>query len=155
MKIRDANAGDLDALVALNREVHDLHLSLFPDVFHDTDEVALREWFTQRMQDGSTAVLVGVEEPRVAAYLIVRYSRRDANVFCRARACAYVDQACVTGAHRRRSVGRALMDEAKRRARAEGMTRLELDVWSKNAEARTAFEALGFTTYNEKMSMDI
>ena len=35
------------------------------------------------------------------------------------------------------------------------MTRLELDVWSRNAEAKTAFEILGFKTYNEKMSMDI
>ena len=107
------------------------------------------------MQDRSTAVLVATDNQRVVGYMIVRFSSREANVFCRARKYAYVDQACVAAEHRKRGVGRALIDEAKVRARAEGMTKLELDVWSRNAEAKTAFEIFGFTTYNEKMSMDI
>jgi ribosomal protein S18 acetylase RimI-like enzyme len=155
VKIRDAKTDDLDALITLNREVQDIHVSLFPDLFHHTDEAALREWFGQRMQDRSTAVLVATDDPRVVGYMIMRFSSREAHVFCRARKCAYVDQACVAAEHRKRGVGRALIDEAKGRARAEGMTRLELDVWSRNAEAKTAFEIFGFTTYNEKMSMDI
>ncbi len=155
MTVRDAKSDDLDALIALNREVQDIHVSLFPDVFHHTDEAALREWFGQRIQDRSTAVLVASYNQRVVGYLIIRFSSREAHVFCRARNYAYVDQVCVAAEHRKRGVGRALIDEAKGRARAEGMTKLELDVWSRNAEAKTAFEIFGFRTYNEKMSMDI
>ena len=105
MMIRDAKTDDLDALIALNREVHDIHVALFPDVFHHTDEAALREWFGQRMQDRSTAVLVATDDQHVVGYIIIRFSRREANVFCRARKYAYVDQACVAAEHRKRGVG--------------------------------------------------
>ena len=52
-------------------------------------------------------------------------------------------------------IARALIEEAKHRAMHKGMSRLELDVWSENKEAKAAFQALGFTTFNEKMVKEL
>ncbi|MBT7913860.1 GNAT family N-acetyltransferase [Candidatus Bathyarchaeota archaeon] len=155
MKIRDAVADDLDALIALNEEVHSIHVSLFPDVFRNTDASALGNWFKGQMSNAATAVLLGIEDDRVVAYLIMRMVKRDADVFCHARSCVYIDHLCVAAEYRNRGVARALIEETKRRAKQEGMTRLELDVWSENREAKRAFHALGFTTYNEQMAREI
>ena len=155
MKIRDAVADDLDVLMVLNKEVHTIHVSLFPDVFRNTDASALRDWFRGRLSDAATAVLLGIEDDHVVAYLIVRMVKRDADVFSHGRSCAYIDHVCVTAEYRNRGIARALIEETKRRAKQEGISRLELDVWSENKEARAAYHALGFTTYNEKMALEI
>ncbi len=104
MTIRNAVADDLDALVALNGEVQSIHVSPFPDVFRETEQAALRGWFEEQMANASTTVLVCVEKERAVAYLIMRTSRRDPHLFCCARNCAYVDQACVAAEFRRRGV---------------------------------------------------
>jgi ribosomal protein S18 acetylase RimI-like enzyme len=85
----------------------------------------------------------------------MRLVEDDSHEFCHARKCAYVDQICVTAEYRNRGIARGLIEEAKRRARQEGMAKLELDVWSENGKAKAAFHALGFTTYNEKMALEL
>ncbi len=50
----------------------------------------------------------------------------------------------VSPAHRRRGVGRALMEAAIREARATGARRLNLRVLSHNAEARALYARCGF-----------
>jgi ribosomal protein S18 acetylase RimI-like enzyme len=154
MTIRDAIADDLDALVELNGEVQGIHVCLFPDVFHETEQSALRAWFMDQMADPSTTILVGLEEERIVAYLLLRIFRRESHVFCRGRNWAYVDHVSVAADFRRRGFGRLLVGEAARRAKHQGISRLELDVWSDNKAAKSAFEALGFKTFNEKMFME-
>ena len=155
VNVRDATIDDLDVLVALNDEVHDIHVSLFPSIFRDTEKPALRKWFEDQMGDPLVSILIAESDAEVAGYLVVRLSNRDAHLFCHAHSCAYVDQIGVTVDFRKQGVGRALLDEAARRAKEQGMSRLELDVWSDNRAAKSAFDALGFKTYNEKMFMEI
>lgn len=107
------------------------------------------------MGDPLITVLVAEFGDRVIGNVVVRKSDRDADLFFRARSHAYVDQICVASDCRKKGAARALLDEAAHRAKREGMSRLELDVWSDNREAKSAFYALGFTTYNEKMYIEI
>jgi len=152
--IRNAAVDDLDTLVALNAEVQGVHISLFPQVFHRTDEAGLRAWFADQINDPATTILVGAGKDTVVAYLILRIVRRDSNLFCYSRKYAYVDHISVAAEFRRFGVARALIGEAVRRAKLEGISRIELDVWSENTTAKSAFEALGFKTYNEKMYLE-
>ena len=139
MEIRNAVVNDLDDLIALNDQVQSPHISLFPDMFRPTDALAVDRWFKQQMDDAATSVLLAFENNRAIAYLVLRMDKRDSHVFEHARRCAYIDQVCVAVEFRNRGIARALIEEAKRRAAGKGMTRLELDVWSRNEEARTAF----------------
>jgi len=154
MIIRDAAVDDLDSLVALNGEVQGVHISLFPQVFHETDQAALRTWFADQMDDPATTILVGTDKEQVVAYLIFRIVRRDPHLFCHSRNCVYVDHICVCSEFRRHGAARALLGEVAQKAKLEGISRIELDVWSDNKAAKTAFEALGFKTFNEKMYLE-
>ena len=152
--IRDAAAVDLDSLVALNGEVQGVHISLFTQVFHETDKAALRTWFADQIADPATTVLVGTEKEQVVAYLILRIVLREPHLFCYSRNCVYVDHICVASEFRRHGAAKALLEEVSQRAKLEGISRIELDVWSDNKAAKTAFEALGFKTFNEKMYLE-
>ena len=67
-----------------------------------------------------------------------------------APASAHLYQMWVAADHRRRGVGRALVDAAAAWARAMGARRLELDVTSNNEAAVRLYEGAGFETYGER-----
>jgi ribosomal protein S18 acetylase RimI-like enzyme len=91
----------------------------------------------------------------VVGYLVLLDVTRKPNLYSQERAFAYVDQICVAQGSRGQGVGRALIARAADRARELGRDRLELDVWSDNQRAKSAFQALGFRTYTEKMKLEL
>jgi ribosomal protein S18 acetylase RimI-like enzyme len=62
---------------------------------------------------------------------------------------AHLYQMWVSADHRRRGVGRALVDTAVAWARAMSARRMELDVTSNNEAAIRLYEGAGFVTYGE------
>jgi ribosomal protein S18 acetylase RimI-like enzyme len=66
------------------------------------------------------------------------------------RESAHLYQMWVSDAHRRRGIGRALVDAAAAWARLVGARRLELDVTSNNEAAVRLYEGAGFVTYGER-----
>lgn len=155
MKIREAVAADIPAIVALNDEVHGIHLRLFPDVFKPIEPAALAEWFNSWLDDDDTLILVAEDAGGLVAYMTLRKEERPAHLFARSRRCAYIDQVCVTEGRRRQGIFQALLEKARDVARQWGLPRLELDVWSDNTAARDAFMRSGFRPYFEKMKLMI
>ena len=155
MDIREARPADIAAIVALNGEVHDIHLRLFPDIFRPTDPVALAEWFGHLIDDDNMIILVAEGTGDIVASLVLRKEERPAHLFAQSRRCAYIDEVCVTERYRGKGIFQALLRKAEAIARQWGMSRLELDVWSDNAAAKNAFSQCGFQTYSEKMKLVI
>jgi ribosomal protein S18 acetylase RimI-like enzyme len=52
---------------------------------------------------------------------------------------------------RRRGIGRRLVREAERWARARGAEEIELNVWEFNASAQALYERLGYATFSRRM----
>jgi ribosomal protein S18 acetylase RimI-like enzyme len=80
----------------------------------------------------------------VAGYAVVRIRSNEAGPYLKARVWWEVDQIGVEAAQRERGVARALVDAIARDATEGGVASLELTTWAFNAEARAAFEKLGF-----------
>ncbi len=59
-----------------------------------------------------------------------------------------MDSLGILTAHRRRGIGRRLMDAAERWAREQGATRALLPVWAFNTGALARYEELGDATYS-------
>jgi GNAT superfamily N-acetyltransferase len=155
MKIRKAVRNDIPALVALNDEVHDIHVRLFPDVFRPTEPAALAEWFGGWLDDDNRTILVAEDATGLLAFLSLRKEERPAHLFARDRRWAHIDGVCVTEGRRGQGIFQALLKEARAVARQWGMSRLELNVWSDNAAAKSAFIRCGFQTYNERMKLSL
>jgi GNAT superfamily N-acetyltransferase len=153
MKIREAVAADIPAIIALNDEVHGIHVRLFPEAFKPVEPAALAEWFSDRLDSDKHKVLVAEDADGLVAYLTLGKEERPAHLFARRRKCAYIDQVCVTERRRGEGIFQALLEKAGDVARGWGMSHLELSVWSDNTTAKKAFSRSGFQTYIERMKL--
>ncbi|TCS38759.1 GNAT family N-acetyltransferase [Reinekea marinisedimentorum] len=154
MKIRAANTADLNQLVALNREVHDVHVEIEPSLFCSASEEVFKSFWFSKLKDNDSVVLVAQWRGTVVGYLLLRKRFRQKNDLMQERKCAFIEQVCVLENHRGQGVFQQLLVRAKELAVQSGFSRLELDVWSNNSDAKNAFLKSGFMTYNEKMKVD-
>ena len=79
MIVREATPADIPAIVALNAEVHDIHLRLFSDIFKPIDPAALADWYHACLNDEKMVILVAEEGNEVVAHLIMRKQERPAS----------------------------------------------------------------------------
>lgn len=135
--VREADPGDADALVALLRDLlaePGMNIPLQPDeMTHTVDSVraALAEPRAIRLVATHDGVVVGELglKPISARRALLHVATLGLSV---------------ARAWRRRGVGRALMAEGIARAPARGFSRLELNVYARNAAAIALYEELGF-----------
>ena len=154
--VRPAGPEDFEAVAALNREVQQLHANRHPELFKPpSDQTLPRPLFEEWLAQPDELVLVAVDGTRVEGYAQANVVAPDETPYRVARRVLYVNQICVARAATRRGHGRRLIEAAAEHARGLGISRLELDTWAFNAQARCFFEAEGFVDVNIRMGRDV
>ena len=148
IKIRAARGDDAVLLAALCGIVQELHFRERPDVFKQTDVVALEEWFRATLAAGNAIVWIAELGGMPAGYALVMEHRRGENVFCYERLWHEVEQLGVHPRHRRHGVARALLQHVLTSATEAGASEVELNTWIFNQAAHRAFERAGFAARN-------
>ncbi|MGD0449175.1 MAG: GNAT family N-acetyltransferase [Candidatus Dormibacteria bacterium] len=136
VEVRPAVVADIPALLAL-------YAQLAGELFHEPPltVAAAEAEFAGIAADPDRAVLVATVDGAVAGtvdLLIVRPSLTHGG-----RPWAAVENVVVDDRHHRRGVGRALMDEAARRAREANCHRLQLLSSQRRTEAHAFYRAIG------------
>ncbi len=155
MSVRRATEGDLQRLVDLNLEVHDLHVAHLPYVFEPIDREAVVAFFGNLLNAPEALILVACEEAEVVGYMLLIFRERAGGSGLRARRWLYIEQIGVTEAHRRRGHAAALVEAARDVAKEHGLSRIELDTWGFNERAQAFFRSRGFQTVSMKMGMAV
>ncbi len=151
--VRPAQPGDYEAVAALNREVQQLHADRYPTLFKlPSGQTLPQATFDAWVSDPNGLMLAAVEDGRVVGYVQGELVSRDETPYRGALRLLYVNQICVTRACGRRGHGHRLIEMAAEHARRTGITRLELDTWALNTEARDFFENEGFLDINIRMA---
>jgi ribosomal protein S18 acetylase RimI-like enzyme len=154
--IRRATLADLDVLVALNEVVQKLHAELEPGNFKSViDKEEVKAFFADRVSNADCEISLAEVGDRPVGYIRFDKQERDETPFRPAQRCLYVHHIAVERDARRAGVASALMRSAQRRARAEGMKKIALDVWAANADARKFFDAEGFSAFNLVLRKDL
>jgi aminoglycoside 6'-N-acetyltransferase I len=98
-------------------------------------------------------LVVFVAEQRKRIIGFVEVGLRSHAEDCDARRpVAFVEGWFVASRHRRRGVGRALIDAAEQWGRAQGCTEIASDTWIDNELSQRAHEALGFENAGRHVS---
>ena len=145
IEIRRAATEDVEALVALHREVHEIHRAERPDQFKPTRDEEMAGVFRTRLSAANTKVWVAVLDGRALGHVVAIHHQRAEHAMCPARQWWDIDELGVASSHRRSGIARALLQTVVDAATTAGVSEIELNSWAFNHTAHAAFESFGFT----------
>jgi ribosomal protein S18 acetylase RimI-like enzyme len=155
MNIRPAERGDLKALVELNREVQELHAKLKPSVFKPTSNHDMAPGLAEFIDNDRFHTFIVEDNGKTIGYAVGEFRHQGENAFKYSRNSLLIHQISVAWDHRRRGVASALLDHFQILAERAGVTRLEIDVYTANREAKAFYIARGFGSFRELMEKDV
>jgi len=153
MNIRPVKESDLKALVALNREVQGLHAGLRPDVFKSAEKHDMTDGIAGLLAKAQFRAILAEEGRRPLGYAIYEIREQSETHFKRARHLTYIHQMSVASEHRRKGIGKALLQHIRQQSRDLGIDCIELDFWSANTAARAFYKSLGFMPIREVLEL--
>ena len=150
--IRLAGPSDLEAVNALLREVLRVHHEGRPDLFRPEGKKYCDSKLLSIFADPETPVFVYDRGGEVLGYAFCALQRQEGDNLVPVRTL-YVDDVCVSPAHRGEHIGTALFERVKEFAAEAGCHNITLHVWECNPGARAFYEALGLKVQYTSMEL--
>ena len=151
MVIRPAETRDIPGMLALLRQVGQVHHEIRPDIFRDGalkyDEAALKEL----LKEENKPIFVAEEHGFVEGYCFCQIRDYADNSVLTDRKELYIDDLCVDAARRGQGIATTLYRHATAYAKQIGCTFLTLNVWYGNDGAMKFYENAGLTPRNIMM----
>ena len=133
MDIRLAVPADIPRIIALLRQVGQVHHELRPDLFRagaqKYDEAALE----RLLQDPARPVFAAIVDGQLCGYCFCIHQVTKDDPVLMDRKNLYIDDLCVDEACRGRGIAAALYAHTLEYARKEGFDAITLNVWSGNS----------------------
>lgn len=147
-----ATASDREAVNALAREVHAMHIAWRPDIYAMPEELYPQERFTEAVM--ARQLYVAKIGGAVAGYVLLKIREYDfpGHVY---RKVMLVDEICVDELCRNQGIGKQMMQEVRALAKAFGCTDLQLGVYPQNDAAVSFYQKCGFTIRSIEMQRKV
>lgn len=158
-RLRPARPDDYPGLCTLWKLIEDLHAGLLPGYFRRSPRPPRsREEVEKILRTPDELILIAEElEPESRAVGLVHVQIYDTppvpSMVPRRR--AHVENLIVDAEHRRRGLGRRLLDGGAEWARSHGADEMLLTVWEGNDDAVRFYESLGFGRVNTVLGRKI
>ena len=145
MEIRLAEKRDIPGMIALLRQVGQVHYEIRPDIFCagalKYDEAALEAL----LKESDKPIFVADEDGFIAGYCFCQLREIAGSSVLTDRKELYIDDLCVDENRRGQHIGRILYDHATHFAKEIGCEFLTLNVWCGNDNATKFYEKAGMT----------
>ncbi len=150
--LESARPEDREAVEALARQVHGLHVSWRPDLYTMPEALYPEPLYVQALEQKS--LFVARQEGTVVGYLRIRRLDAEGNGLVPHRELA-VEELCVREDLRGQGIGTRMLQEAAVLAKAFGCTSLRLGAYPQNAEALAFYQKLGFTVRSVTLEQNL
>ncbi len=136
-----AQKQDFDAVNAMARQVHELHVAWRPDIFEMTEPLYPTERFEAVIRERQlyVAKIQGVS----VGFALLKIKDYDRPGLVR-RKVMVVDEFCVHDSCRNQGIGKAMMTDVHALAKAFRCTDLQLGVYPQNDAAVSFYQKCGF-----------
>ena len=155
MTVRFAEFGELERVNELRRQVNELHVKGAPEIFRDGFPDELRDLVYSIFEDPDKRIVVCDIGGTVCGFAVLNHIVKPGNPFMHPRDFLDIDEFCVDEAYRRQGAATEMIRFIRDWAKAQGFTRLELNMWEFNAGALEFYESVGFRTYRRYMDMEL
>lgn len=145
MEIRKLTESDYDQVIELYKALDDLHAEARPDccVRRPKEQVYPKDAYLHNLAYPEGLELGAFDGTQLVGVLRATLWNESGMVKGVKTVC--LDDIYVLPTHRRRGIAAKLFTVTEQWARAEGATRLDLHVWSFNADALALYHAMGMT----------
>lgn len=156
IEIRPATPGDAVAISRVVQDAQAIHAAAHPDVFRPASADCFPPDAIQSLMGSPDHLFfVADDDGDVVGYTYVEIQRRSESGFKFAAVQMYVHQMGVRDAHRGLGIGSRLVGAVRDSAGANGITHLDLDVWTFNERARQFYLDHGFQPYQERLWIEV
>ena len=155
MHVRKAQESDLEALIIMNLELHNIHHRERPEEFKNLSSDDVRSSLGNLLTHEDYEILVCLEGEELIGYVLSRVESRKENPVQTARQHFYIDQIDVKREYRRQGAGKLLINATRERAKKRGIEVIVLDVWNFNEGAVAFFKSQGFSPWIQRMGITV
>lgn len=149
--IRQAEAGDYEAVRFLEELDFEFHRQARPDYFKDQTEGYSRKEFEELLALPCPVAWLAIKNGCVAGLCFGKINKTKSNKVCKSRKVAFVEDLFTLPEYRGQGVATALFSRVREQALAESAEALELCVWNFNERARRLYEQLGMSVQYFRM----
>lgn len=148
---------DPAVITRLNAVVQNDHAVRYPDVFRAYDFDRLLPWFTSQLAKDSVKALAVYdgEKPIGYALLMLRTVNADNPFQQEGYQNLLIDQMSILPHYQNQGIGKQLLEKSFAYAKERGIHRVQLSVWSDNAQAIHLYKKMGFETYMERLEIKL
>lgn len=151
MEIRLANDSHIPRILALLRQVCEVHHRIRPDIFQSNASKYTPEQLRVLLADETKPIFVAEDAGTLVGYCFCQIRSYDGSGVSTCRKELYIDDLCVDETCRGQHVGTVLYDHALAYAKSIGCQFLTLNVWCGNEGALKFYEHAGLTPRNMTM----
>lgn len=155
MEIRFAEAKDVTGILALLRQVGQVHHEGRPDLFRAGAQKYGASQVLAMLNSSKTPIFVAVQQEKVVGYGFCQVKIYDHDPVVADHTEIYVDDLCVDEACRGQGIGKAIYKEICRYAKMRQASSICLNVWCCNESAMKFYESLGLKPQKIGMEMPI
>jgi len=153
--IRRADFYDIEQIISLLKQVHQLHSEGRPDIFRSGAKKYTVEELKSIVQDDKTPVYVFEEDGAVLGYVFCVIKRVSNDKSLQDRATIYIDDLCVDSSKRGLGIGTKLFEYVVELSKKENYDAVTLNVWDFNQSAMRFYEKLGMKPLKTMMEYKI
>lgn len=153
MKILSAaKPEDWQAVAAITRQVHELHVGWRPDIFRHTENVYPLEYFMEDIEENR--ICVARQENLVIGYVLFHIWQTNSEGSVPSKVLD-IDDIAIDKSYRHRGIGKQIMQDLKEMAKEQDCSDIQLSVYPQNEAAIRFYEQCGFRIRNIRYQMYI
>ncbi len=151
--VRFARNDELGQVNVLRKQVNELHVDGASHIFKPGFPKELRDYIYTIWDDPKQKIVVAEQNGNICGFAVLNHIVRPENHFMFTRDFLDIDEFGVDEKHQRQGIANAMIAFICDYAKAEGLHRIELNMWEFNRGALAFYETEGFSTYRRYMEM--
>ncbi|MBB3128573.1 ribosomal protein S18 acetylase RimI-like enzyme [Paenibacillus rhizosphaerae] len=140
---------DYELLARLNKHIHELHVTLYPELFVPYNFENIRETFKQLVTNENRVYLVLEDMGEALGYACVEIVEYPEDTITKERKSVLVHDISIIEGQKRRGYGSHLMSHIYDIARSKGIDLIELSYYANNKHASDFYTKQGFVDYRK------